>query len=164
MFQHWKNAYRILILPRICTTGEPSKYKLNLLYGQMNSQKTKYLTRTEKANTQSSQGLVTAELCIALSKLFFKHRFNDQDYIKKILISFGPWSLRMHRQQYKINHMEWNFNLLVCNSLLLICLFSACEEPWIRLCAHWQCEVIGCCQLKAKAFFISLNFLRRFTA
>lgn len=50
----------------------------------MNSQKTKYLPRTEKANTQSSQGLVTAELCIALSKLFFKHRFNDQDYIKKI--------------------------------------------------------------------------------
>ena len=45
---------------------------------------TKYLSRTPKTNAQSSQRLVTAELCIALSKLCFKHRFNDQGCIEKI--------------------------------------------------------------------------------
>lgn len=82
-------TYVILILPKIHPTDEPSKYQLNLLHGQMSSQKTNTYLKLQKKikikiKAQSSQRLVRAKLCSILSKLYSKHRFSDQDCIEKI--------------------------------------------------------------------------------
>lgn len=84
-------SYVILILPKIHTTDEPSKYKLNLLRGQRSSQKTNtYLKLKKRRNkSQSSWRVVAAKLCSILSKLCFLNTDLVTRSIWKYLLIFG---------------------------------------------------------------------------